>query len=101
MLTPMPPLRHETPLDPAVLVAYVGHYELRPGVVMMITLQNNQLYAQLTGQNRFPVHPEGERCFFYTIIDAQIIFDVEANGEASWLTHHQNGLDHRAPRIEA
>ena len=38
--------------------------------------------------------------FFYKVVNAQLTFDVEATGRATALVLHQNGVDHRARRID-
>ncbi len=58
----------------AVLVAalddYAGYYELAPGVVIHVTRNGEQLFAQITGQDKFPVFAESPTKFFYKVVDA-------------------------------
>jgi D-alanyl-D-alanine-carboxypeptidase/D-alanyl-D-alanine-endopeptidase len=89
----------EKAVDPAMFKNYVGRYQLAPGVIFTVTQEGNQLYVQLTGQPRFEVYPEGEREFFYKVVDAQITFETDGNGPATVLTLHQAGQNPRAPRI--
>jgi D-alanyl-D-alanine-carboxypeptidase/D-alanyl-D-alanine-endopeptidase len=88
-----PKTRKEVKVDPKLFDRYTGRYELAPNVFFTITRDDAHLYAQLTGQPRFEIYPEGERDFFYKVVDAQITF-VE-NG----LVLHQNGMDRPAKRI--
>ncbi len=39
--------------DARTLSTYVGHYELAPGLVMVVSYEAGHLYAQLTDQDRF------------------------------------------------
>lgn len=87
-----PKTRKEVTIDPKLFDRYTGRYELAPNVFFTITRDDAHLYAQLTGQPRFEIFPEGERDFFYKVVDAQITF-VE-NG----LVLHQNGMDQPAKR---
>jgi D-alanyl-D-alanine-carboxypeptidase/D-alanyl-D-alanine-endopeptidase len=87
-------------IDPKLLDAYTGIYELAPNFVIAITREGNQLFAQATGQQKVEVFPESDRRFFFKIVDAQITFQVDAAGRATGLIHHQNG-DHPAKRVEA
>jgi D-alanyl-D-alanine-carboxypeptidase/D-alanyl-D-alanine-endopeptidase len=89
----------EKAVDPAMFKNYVGRYQLAPGVIFTVTQEGNQLYVQLTGQPRFEVYPEGEREFFYKVVDAQITFETDGNGPATALILHQAGQNPRAPRI--
>jgi CubicO group peptidase (beta-lactamase class C family) len=90
---------NEITVDPKVLERYVGQYQLGPNFVLTITLEGNQLFAEATGQPRFPIFPKGERDFFYKVVDAQITFETDASGRATSLTLHQNGADLPAKRI--
>ncbi len=82
-----------------VLDGYVGHYKLGEASVFTITREGDQLYAVLTGQTRAAIYPKGEREFFYKIVDAQISFQADAQGQATALVLHQNGRDQTANRI--
>jgi len=44
--------------------------------------------------------PESETKFFLKIIDAQITFIKNENGEIKEMILHQNGKDHPAKKIE-
>ena len=96
-----PPEHREAPVEPAVLQGLVGRYQLAPQFIAEFTLDGGRLYAQLTGQPRYPVFSEGPRRVFWKIVDAQADFEVDAQGRATALILHQAGRDVRAPRIEA
>ena len=95
-----PVLPKEIAVDPKAFDAYVGRYELRPGLVMTMTRDDLHLYTQLTGQPRFEVFASGPREFFLKAVDAQLTFEVGADGRATAAILHQNGRDVRAARIE-
>lgn len=86
-------------IDPRLLDGYVGRYQLAASVGFTVTLDGDQLFAQLTGQDSFPVYPESEKKFFYKVVEATLTFETDAQGQAQALVLHQNGRDHRAPRI--
>ncbi len=86
-------------LDPAVLDRYVGEYQLTPAIVITITRRDTQLLAQLTGQPPAEIYASGEREFFYKIVNAQLVFEVDAQGRAAAVVLHQNGQTPRAPRV--
>src|SRR5262249_19017223 len=50
--------RKEITLDPKILARNVGLYQMAPGVNMLVTLDNNQLISQLTGQGPIPIFPQ-------------------------------------------
>jgi hypothetical protein len=86
-------------VDPRSLDLYVGFYEAGPQSIFTITRTDDQLFAQLTGQRKLPIFPEGEREYFYKAVAAQITFATDDQGRVSGLLLHQNGRDMRAARI--
>jgi hypothetical protein len=97
---PAAPKEHkEITVDPKLFDGYVGQYQLAPNFILTITREGDQLYAQATNQPKVQIFPEGERDFFYKVVDAQITFDTDASGRATSLTLHQNGADLPAKRI--
>lgn len=96
-----PRVHEEIATDPKTFDRYVGIYLLAPAVTITVTREADQLYAQLTGQQKFPVFPEGEGKFFFKVVDAQLSFGVDAEGKATQVTLHQNGRDQVAKRADA
>lgn len=91
-------VRNVIVLAPELLERYVGYYELAPGVVFHITRDGNQLFAELTGQDRYPVFAEAETEFFYKVVDAQLSFVKGEDGKVTALILHQNKMDQKAIR---
>src|SRR5450631_663462 len=89
----------ETAVGTIVLDRYVGHYELTPTLIFTITRDGEQLYAQLTGQPRAALYSKSDREFFYKVVEAQISFQTDDQGQTTGLVLHQNGLDQPAIRI--
>jgi CubicO group peptidase (beta-lactamase class C family) len=85
--------------DPKILDGYVGNYRLNPNAVMTITRDGDQMYTQLTGQPKFEIFPKGEREFFLKVVDAQLTFDVDADGRATQVSLLQNGMKQTAARL--
>jgi beta-lactamase regulating signal transducer with metallopeptidase domain len=94
------PPQSPVPLNSTDLAPYVGFYQLSPGAVLKVSLEGNQLFAQLTGQNSAKIYPSGHDHFFYKIVDAQISFQ-NVDGTIAGLILHQDGADMPAPRIDA
>jgi serine-type D-Ala-D-Ala carboxypeptidase/endopeptidase len=105
LLDPASPLleaakpRKEVAVDPKVLDAYAGTYELAPKFALTITREGNRLFAQATGQQKAELFPESDKKFFYKVVEAQITFQTDDQGRATGLVLHQNG-DHPAKRVE-
>ncbi|MBZ5695234.1 MAG: serine hydrolase [Acidobacteriia bacterium] len=96
-----PPKEHkEVTVDPKLFDGYVGRYQFAPNVVLAVTRDGTHLFAQLTGQANFEIFPEGERDYFYKVVDAQITFVTDGSGRATELILHQNGFDQHAKRVD-
>ena len=85
--------RKEIAVPPKILAKYVGSYELHPDLVLVVTLENGQLMAQPTDQPKAPIFAESETKFFLKVVDAQIEFFKNENGEVTHLVLHQGGMD--------
>ena len=95
------PVEHKPiTLDPTTLDRYVGQYRLGPNAIMTMSRDGDHFYTQLTGQPKFEVFAESARKFFLKVVDAQLTFDVDAQGAATQLTLHQNGRDISAKRMD-
>ncbi len=94
-----PTIRAATTVERAILQKYAGQYTLVPLIATItVTCEDDRLYAQLTGQQRFRIYPESEREFFYKITEAQVTFECSEAGEVERLVLHQNGKDMKAAR---
>jgi CubicO group peptidase (beta-lactamase class C family) len=94
----LPPVRQTVAVDEAALADYAGYYELAPGVRFHVTTEEGRLFAQLTGQDRYPVFPESETEFFYKVVEARLTFVRGQDGAVDHLVLHQNG-DRKARRL--
>jgi hypothetical protein len=90
---------NEIRLDAAAFDRYVGQYRLGPNAIITMSRGEGQFYTQLTGQPKFEMFAESERKFFLKVVDAQLTFNVEAQGAATQVTLHQNGRDLVATRM--
>lgn len=94
----VPVVRKEISLTQEQLIRLVGNYEIDKGVGVKITLDKEQLYTQLTGQDVFPLFAETEFNFFLKVVDAQFKFEKDDKGEISILYILQNGNKIKATR---
>ena len=97
---PVPKEHKEVTVNPQVFDGYVGQYQLAPNFILTITREGDNLFAQANGQPKAQIFPEGDRDFFYKVVDAQITFETDSAGRATSLTLHQNGADMPAKRIQ-
>ncbi|KRR27198.1 serine hydrolase [Bradyrhizobium retamae] len=96
---PLAKIRREVPVDPAVLAAYAGRYELTPIFALTVRADGARLFIQATAQPEVEVYAESETEFFDRVVDAQISFARSEGGVAPSLTLHQNGKDLPGKRL--
>ncbi|MCU7550096.1 serine hydrolase [Chitinophagaceae bacterium LB-8] len=73
-----------------VLQRYTGRYDFM-SAVMQVTLESDQLFAQLSGQAKFPIYPSSQTEFFWKVVDAKIKFIPDENGVVNRAEFRQNG----------
>ncbi|MFK7957202.1 MAG: serine hydrolase [Lysobacterales bacterium] len=79
------------------LAGLAGVYELAPGVTITVETRDGQLFAQLSGQSAFPVFPFAKDQFFYKVVDAELHFERQDDGDVKGVTLVQGGRQF-APR---
>ena len=85
-------------IDPAIYEAYVGQYEVAPGLVLSVTREGDKLFSQSPGQPRSEMLPESENTFFLRDIDAQFIF-VRESGQVVRVTIRRGTREFQARKI--
>jgi len=78
----------------------VGRYQLRPGFVLTVSFENDHLYAQATGQDRFELLQDSRGDYYTTATELQVSFLRDAGGRATGLALFQGGGAIQAWRIE-
>jgi Lon protease-like protein len=61
-------------------------------------VETGRLMVKATGQDKFPVFPESKARFFYKVVDAEITFVPDEEGQINKLILRQNGRDLEAFR---
>ena len=88
-------------MDPAALDAYVGKYDYGQGqVVLTVSREGSQLFAQLTGQPRFEIFPTSPTEFVWKVVSAKITFVKDGTGKVLKGIHEQGGRTLDVPKIE-
>src|SRR6185369_15316003 len=90
----------EIRLDPKILEAYAGEYQVAPGFVLTVTREGDGLFVQATGQSKIEIFAETETDFFLKVVDAQVTFVKDAKGQVSQLVLHQNGRNQTAQKVK-
>jgi len=87
------PAHNAIQLDKGLLERYIGVYEIKPGFDITITLEDEKLMSQATGQQKVQIFPESETKFFLKIVDAQIEFIKNENGNFESFILYQGGRE--------
>ena len=95
----LPSERKEMSLPRNVLRQYVGTYQARDGMRMMVTQEGSQLISQISGQGKVPIYPESRNRFFWKVVDAEAEFARDAHGKVKSVVIHQGGNDVQGTRI--
>jgi CubicO group peptidase (beta-lactamase class C family) len=90
----------EVAVDPKLLDAYVGDYELRPGFIISFSKDNDHLVTRATGQPLFPMYAVSNTAFRLRVVSAEVVFDeVTPGGTVQHAILHQNGASLPLRRI--
>ena len=83
-----------------ILKQYIGKYEVQPQFILDVTVEENQIFTQATGQAKFEIFAESDVKFYLKVVTAQIVFNINDSGDVSSLTLYQNGQEIVAKKIE-
>jgi hypothetical protein len=67
--------------DPEVYKAYVGQYDFSGGEILTISIKNNVLEGQITGQKKVKLQPIGDHQFFVKDLNVRLHFIQSKDGE--------------------
>ena len=81
----------EIALALADLEQYTGQYALAPTFVLSVRQGPAGLLVGATGQGEAPVYASAKDTFFYKVVEAQLVFERDAQGAISGVVLHQNG----------
>ncbi|SHJ30624.1 CubicO group peptidase, beta-lactamase class C family [Hymenobacter daecheongensis DSM 21074] len=87
-------------VDAATLRTYTGKYALAPTFLLTVTTENDQLYAQATGQPRFALVPTAPGRFAVASIQAELEFVKNAGGTIEKVILHQGGQHSPGAKVE-
>ena len=90
-----PSVRPLAKMSHADLQRYVGTYKATPTVEVVYTVEGDQLFAQATGQDKYPIYPEGHSKFFMKVVDAEIEFHTQEDGGVDYLVLRQGGQEYK------
>lgn len=82
-----------------ILKSYVGTYGIRPGRDVVITLEDNQLFGEPTGQAKVEFTPKSKTRFYLERIDAELEFNLDKSGAVIGITLYKDGREMKATRL--
>ncbi|MBK6282171.1 MAG: serine hydrolase [Draconibacterium sp.] len=80
-------------VDEKILENYVGKYELAPGFILTVSRDGNQMKSQATGQPEVLIYPKTENIFYLKVVEAQLTFNRNKDGNIESVTLHQGGQE--------
>ena len=86
-------------LDPQILNAYVGQYQIAPNRLVTITLEDGRLMGEMTGQPKVELSPTSETRFIVREAEAEVNFVRDEQGRITHLILRLNGQEMQARRI--
>jgi CubicO group peptidase (beta-lactamase class C family) len=79
---------------------YEGRYDFGQGIIMIVTSENNNLFAQLTNQPKFPIFPSAPGEYFWRVVDAKVKFIKNENGEVTHGDFSQGGANLKVMKLK-
>jgi len=82
-----------------LLISYCGQYELQPGNIATISLENETLYASAPGLEKTPMTTVSENEFDVKVVSARVTFLKGESGKISKMKVNMNGDEVMAERL--
>jgi CubicO group peptidase (beta-lactamase class C family) len=96
----LPPLAVDQAVDPKSYATFAGRYDYQ-SAILTVTVENDRLFAQLTGQQNFEIFPKSADEFFWKVTDARVRFLRDDKGKVVAAQHTQGGNTFKAARLAA
>jgi len=89
----------ELTIDEDTLMAYLGDFELEPGFIVKIIMEDDGLIAQATGQEDVKLEPLSSFEFEVVGVDARVSFHRDSTNQVNTMRLYQGGQILNAPRL--
>lgn len=93
-------LTKEVIIEEQVLQSYFGDYELDSDFVITIFRKGSQMMAKATGQEEVEIFARTKNIFYLKVVEAQLIFNVNNEGQVESLTLVQGGNESIALKLK-
>jgi len=87
-------------LTDAELDAILGDYQYAPGIFLTITRDGPAVFAQMTGQPKYQIHPRSANEFEWRVVEASVRFNKEKDGKVTGAKHFQGGATIDAAKVK-
>ncbi|AZA92924.1 Penicillin-binding protein E [Chryseobacterium nakagawai] len=95
----LPEILKEVTVNSEILKSYIGTYQIAPQVVVSITIENEQLFGQATGQAKILLTAKNEESFFIKGANVLIDFKKDTSGKITGLILTDGGKAIPAQKI--
>jgi CubicO group peptidase (beta-lactamase class C family) len=86
-------------IDHDTLLSYCGKYELEPGQIATMTLENENLFVEAPGLEKTPMTPVSSTIFDVSVVSARVTFMKDESGKVNKFKALMNGEEHYAMRL--
>lgn len=80
-------------VDTTKLKNYIGRYDYGNTMVLMVTVEGDKIFAQMSDQPKFELFASTEDEFFWKVVEASIKFKRNEAGEVTHAIHYQGGSE--------
>lgn len=87
-------------LPVAELDRVAGRYDFGNGLLLTVAREGESLFAQLSGQPRFPIFAEAPLRFFWKVVDARLRFVTDQSGVVTGTVLQQAGQELTGKRLD-
>jgi len=88
-------------VDTSIYDDYVGRYDYGANDgILEVTREGERLFAQIAMQEKFEIFPRSETEFFFKIVNAQVTFMKNDQGEVKKVMLYQGGVKIEAPKVK-
>ncbi len=95
----LPKEKKAVQIDPGLLDAYVGMYELEGDRSIKVFKEGDRIFAEFAGQGTAELFAESETKFFMKAADVEISFVKDDSGNVTRLIIHQGGEETSAKKV--
>lgn len=89
----------EIKIDHELMVSYCGQYELQPGNIATISMENETLFAAAPGLDKTPMNTVSENEFDVKVVGARVTFLKGDSGKIAKMKVNMNGQEVFALRL--